>query len=190
MESTAEPEVLGGEPVLAMITGAVAAGLIDLLYAIGANLQVGVAPIRVLQSVASGLLGRDAYQGGAATALLGTALHFAMTLIMAASFVAAARSVPHIRRHLIAAGLAYGVLIYFAMRWMVVPLSYFPGDLRVVNPVELAVHAFGVGLVIALATRRCAVAGEGEAVGANRLRNASILDSGNGMSRASEEDSR
>jgi uncharacterized membrane protein YagU involved in acid resistance len=116
-----------------------------------------VAQIRGLQSVTSALLGREAYRGGAAPALLGTALHFAMARVMAALFVAAARSVAPIRRHLIAAGLAYGLLIYFAMRWMVVPLSRYPGDLRVINPVELAVHIVGVGLVIALATRRFAL---------------------------------
>ncbi len=160
MEEVREAGAVRSEPIVAALTGGAAAGLIDLLYAIGANLPAGVAPIRVLQSVASGLLGRAAYQGGVGTALLGTALHFAMTIVMAALFVAVARSAPPIRRHLIAAGLAYGVLIYFAMRWVVVPLSHFPGDLRVVRPVELAVHAVGVGLVIALAARRFALRAE------------------------------
>ena len=153
MDDEAGPKAHRGHPLLAVLAGGAAAGLIDLLYAIGANLPKGVAPTRVLQSVASGLLGREAYQGGAATALLGTALHFAMAMVMAALFVAVARSVAPIRRHLIAAGLFYGFILYFAMRWVVVPLSQFPGDLRVINPVELAVHIFGVGLVIAFATR-------------------------------------
>ena len=155
MQGRTGPGVRRGE-LIAVLAGGAAAGLIDLLYPVAASLPKGVEPIRVLQSVASGLLGRTAYQGGAATALLGTALHFALTLIMAAMFVAAARSLPPIRRHLLVAGLAYGLLIYFAMRWVVLPLSRFPGDLRVINPVELAVHALGVGLVIALATRRFA----------------------------------
>ena len=156
MHSPAAPESARSDPLLAVLVGGGGAGLIDILYAIGANLPKGVAPIQVLQSVASGLLGRAAYQGGAATAVLGTVLHFALNFVMAALFVAAARSLPQIRQHLMAAGLAYGALIYFAMRWVVVPLSRFPGDLRVINPVELAVHAVGVGLVIAFATRRFA----------------------------------
>ena len=154
METAAAREATG--PLAAILAGGGAAGLIDILYAIGANLPRGVAPIKVLQSVASGLLGRAAYQGGAGTALLGTLLHFAMTFAMAALFVAAARSLAPVRQHMLVAGLAYGALIYFAMRWAVVPLSRFPGDLRVVNPIELAVHVIGVGLVIALATRRFA----------------------------------
>ena len=156
MENAAAREGLGTGPLAAILIGGGAAGLIDILFAIGANLPRGVAPIKVLQSVASGLLGRAAYQGGVGTALLGTLLHFTMTLAMAALFVAAARSIAPVRQHLIVAGLAYGALIYFAMRWVVVPLSRFPGEMRVVNPVELAVHVIGVGLVIALATRRFA----------------------------------
>ena len=157
MESAAAAETPGTSgPLAAILVGGGVAGLIDILYAIGANLPKGVAPIRILQSVASGLLGRAAYQGGVATALLGTVLHFAMTIAMAALFVAAVRAVPTLRQHLLAAGLAYGALIYFAMRWIVVPISRFPGDLRSIQPVELAVHVIGVGLVIALATRRFA----------------------------------
>ena len=149
-------EITRRDTWLAVLVGGGVAGAIDILYAIGANLPKGVAPTRILQSVASGLLGRDAYQGGAATALLGLALHFTMTLIMAATFVAAARTIAQIRQHLLAAGLAYGALIYFAMRWVVAPLSRFPGDLRAVHWVELGVHMVGVGLVIALAARRFA----------------------------------
>lgn len=145
-------------PLMATLVGGLAAGAIDILYAIFANMPRGVSPERVLQSVASGLLGRSAYDHGAATAVLGLVLHFAMTIAMAAIFVAAARSIVPVRQHLVAFGLAYGAFIYFAMRWVVVPLSRFPGDLRFISPLELAFHAVGVGLVIALATRRFALA--------------------------------
>ena len=142
------------EMLKAALVGGIAAGAIDIAYAILASGAKGVSAERVLQSVASGLLGRDAYAGSAATAGLGLLLHFAMTTLMALLFVAAARSFEPVRNHLLLAGLAYGAAIYFAMRWVVVPLSRFPGDLRAINPLELAVHMIGVGLVIALAARR------------------------------------
>jgi hypothetical protein len=138
----------------AAIAGGLAAGAIDIVYAIAANSAKGVAPDQVLQAVASGLLGPGAFQGGAATAALGLLLHFILTIVMAALFIAAARSIPAIRQHLAAAGLIYGAIIYFAMRWAVVPLSRFPGDLRVIHPLEIAVHMVGVGLVIAFVARR------------------------------------
>ena len=143
-----------GGMLKATLVGGVAAGAIDISYAILASLPKGVSPDRILQSVATGLLGRDAYQGGAVTAVLGLSLHFAMTTIMALLFIVAARSFESIRNNLLVAGLAYGAAIFFAMRWVVVPLSRFPGDLRSINPLEIAVHMIGVGLVIALAARR------------------------------------
>jgi hypothetical protein len=135
----------------ALIGGGIA-GAIDISYAIIANLAKA-SPGRVLQSVASGLLGRDAFQGGAATAALGLTLHFAMTILMAAIFIVGARSFAPVRNNLIGAGLIYGAAIYFVMRWVVVPLSRFPGDLRAIHPLELILHIVGVGLVIALAAR-------------------------------------
>ena len=138
----------------ATLVGGIAAGAIDIVYAIVANGSRDVAPSLVLQSVASGVVGTSAYQGGAASAGAGLTLHFIMTIAMAALFIAVARVVPAIRNHLWAAGLSYGAVIYFVMRWAVVPLSRFPGDLRVIDPTEIAVHMVGVGLVIAIAARR------------------------------------
>ncbi len=144
----------------AILVGGLVGGAIDISYAILANLG-RVSPVRIFQSVASGLLGRDAYQGGAATAVLGASLHFGMTVAMAAIFVAAARAFEPLRRHILVAGLLYGALVYFAMRLVIVPLSRFPGNMRVDasldHLIELGVHAVGVGLVIALAARRYGV---------------------------------
>ncbi len=129
MDQTAASAGVANGNLTAILVGGFVAGAIDISYAILANLA-RVAPERVLQSVASGLLGRASYQGGAPTAWLGLFLHFAMAIAMAAIFVAAARSLAPVRQHLIVAGLVYGALIYFAMRWVVVPLSRFPGDMR------------------------------------------------------------
>lgn len=137
----------------AALVGGGVAGAIDIGYAIIANLAK-VSPGVVLQSVASGLLGRSAFEGGTATAFLGLALHFLMTIAMAVIFILAARVSAPVRNNLIAAGLLYGCAIYFVMRWIVVPLSRFPGDLRAIHLLELAFHAVGVGLVIALAARQ------------------------------------
>ena len=139
----------------AVLVGGLIAGAIDISYAILVNID-RVAPSRIFQSVATGLLGRASYEGGAATAWLGALLHFGMAVAMAAIFVAAARRLPLVRRHLLLAGLVYGALIYFGMRFVVVPLSRFPGNMRVDIGLELAVHMVGVGLVIALAARRFA----------------------------------
>lgn len=136
----------------AVLVGGFVAGAIDISYAIIAS-SAKASPGRVLQSVASGLLGPPAFEGGVLTAALGLVLHFLMTAVMALIFIALARSSAIVRTNFIIFGLAYGCCIYFIMRWVVVPLSRFPGDLRSIRPVELAIHAVGVGLVISLAAQ-------------------------------------
>ena len=131
------------------------AGALDITAAIVTNLQV---PARaVLQSVASGWMGRAAYQGGWPTAGLGLASHFAIMLVIAAIFVAAAVAIPALRRFWIPVGMVFGVAVWLAMTFLVVPMSASPltppADLMTaLKPV--AVHILAVGLPIAWVARR------------------------------------
>jgi len=136
------------------------AGALDITAAIVTNLQV---PARaVLQSVASGWMGRAAYQGGWPTAGLGLASHFAIMLVIAAIFVAAAVAIPALRRFWIPVGMVFGVAVWLAMTFLVVPMSASPltppADLMTaLKPV--AVHILAVGLPIAWVARRMLGAG-------------------------------
>ena len=142
----------------AIFLGGFVAGALDIAYACVRGAMNGVSPERVLQSVASGLLGRPAYDGGAATALLGLGLHFAMTGLMAAAYVVAAARFPLLRDRWWLAGPVYGAGLYLVMNRIVVPLSAFPGGPFALNLSDLAVHMFFVGLPIALAAARWAPA--------------------------------
>jgi hypothetical protein len=149
-----------GSNVRAILVGGLAAGLIDIVYACTVHSFAGLAPAVILQSVASGLLGGTAYRGGAGAAALGLLLHFLMTLVMAAIFVAAARRLPVLTERPLWWGSAYGIAIYVVMNYVVLPLSAFPGSGKSPSlPMligGLAIHAFGVGVPIALAARRFA----------------------------------
>ena len=126
--------------------------LCDRLY----GLSRGVAAIRILQSVASGLLGAPAYRGGVPTALLGLALHFAIMFVIAALFVAASRRLAPLRRHAIAAGAAYGLAVYVVMNYIVLALSAFPqrgAPATLVIALGLLVHVVLVGIPIALCAK-------------------------------------
>ncbi len=131
------------------------AGALDISAAILTNPQ---APARaVLQSVASGLLGAEAYRGGWPTAWLGLAAHFAIMLVIAAVFVAAAGALPALRRFWLPVGVVFGVAVWIAMTYVVVPLSASP----ISGPVDLmtalkpiVVHIVAVGLPIAWVARR------------------------------------
>ncbi len=140
-----------------ILWGGLIAGTLDITGAIVTNGWRGVTPIQVLHSVASGLLGPRAFQGGTATAALGLGLHFAIAFAACAVYYAASRRLDVLVRRPILCGLLYGVAVYFFMSLVVVPLSAAPFRIRMEPPnlaTGLIVHMLCVGLPIALAIRR------------------------------------
>lgn len=142
-------------PVQAILAGALVVGVLDLLDALLFFGARGVPPTAILHSIASGLLGRAAFRGGATTAALGVLLHFLIALGIVAVYFAASRAVPRLRRHPLLYGPLYGLLVYAVMNVIVVPLSAAPDGPKswpvLVN--GLLIHMLGVGLPAALAAR-------------------------------------
>lgn len=107
-----------------ILLGGGAAALLDIVNACAFwYLYGGTPPARILQAIAAGLLGKDAFSGGAATAALGLALHFLIAFGMAAVYWLACRRWPALITRPVAAGLAYGIVTWAAMNYVVVPLS-------------------------------------------------------------------
>ena len=132
------------------------AGVLDISSAFILSYPKGVGPIRVLQGVAAGLVGREsAIRGGLATAALGLAIHFFIASVVAAVFYGASRKLVFLTRHPVISGLLYGVVVYGFMYWIVMPLAY-----PVVHPslsrdlTAVGVHMLLIGLPIALVVRR------------------------------------
>jgi hypothetical protein len=137
---------------LVMAGGALAA-MLDLVYAFTFyGLRNGVGPERILQSIASGAMGKSAYAAGWPAALLGLALHFFIAIMAAFVYFGAARQQEVLTRQPWLCGAAFGVLMYGFMNVIVVPLSRFPGTQTfpaVVLATGLLAHIFLVGVVIA-----------------------------------------
>lgn len=135
------------------------AATIDLLFAFAFfGLRLGITPVRVMQSVASGLFGRASFDGGLATAAAGFVAHYAILIVAAWLYYAASLRLPRLNRHAIASGLAFGLAIYLTMTFVVVPLSAAPFRLPrlTINAVgQFLVHPV-LGLAIALIVRRAA----------------------------------
>jgi tetrahydromethanopterin S-methyltransferase subunit F len=149
----------GARALRAIVGGGLLGGFFDITFAcVVWAIRAGVTPIRVGQSVASGLLGREAaLAGGVSTGILGLVLHFVMAMIMAAVYYGAATRIPLLVKHAVPCGLAYGLGIYCVMNFVVLPLSAIGkmggnGPLVILIP-EILVHMVGVGLTIALFTR-------------------------------------
>jgi hypothetical protein len=140
----------------AIFWAGLAAGILDISAAFITWAPRGVMPIRILQSVASGLLGPSSYQGGSATAALGLGLHFFIAYSWATIFYIASRRIPLMTRRPVASGVLYGVFVYLVMYWVVIPLSHMRrGPFSLFNTViAIITHIVCVGLPIALMVRR------------------------------------
>ncbi|HZJ53812.1 MAG TPA: hypothetical protein VFD38_06700 [Myxococcaceae bacterium] len=141
----------------AIVTGGLAVAVLDAVDALVAyKLAFGMSPLAIYQFVASGLLGEAAYAGGVATALLGLFVHFLIAFTAAAVFVLASERLPKLRRDAVPWGLGYGLLVFAAMSFGVIPLSRIPPSTPSLPLLLNGVigHALLVGLPIALAARR------------------------------------
>lgn len=104
--------------------GGLAAATLDIVNAIVFWQVYSATPaMRILQAIAAGVLGKAAFEGGAATAALGLALHYLIAFGMAWIYWLAASRLPALLRHPVAAGLAYGAVTWVAMNYVVLPLS-------------------------------------------------------------------
>jgi hypothetical protein len=114
--------------------------------------------IVILQSVASGLLGRAAFSGGINSALLGLVLHVCIAFVWATIFILAARAVPFLSEHPVRSGLLYGAIVYTVMNYLVIPHSHVaPSYPRLAVRINgILAILFLVGLPISLANYRFA----------------------------------
>jgi len=141
-----------------IVYGGLAVGVLDILDAmIFFGFRNHVKPIRILQSIAVGVLGRASYSGGLKTALLGGFLHFVIAFLIATVFYTASRFLSAPLRWPAPSGLLFGVAAYFVMTYVVVPLSAVGPRTA---PIPRAVfingivgHALLIGLPVALIAR-------------------------------------
>lgn len=113
-------------PLAALIALALVFGTLDIADALlfwGVTMDVG--PIHIFQGIASGLLGSAAFHGGIATAVLGAAIHYCGFFCLLAFYYLALTQFPTLERRPYAYGLLYGLLTYFVIHYLILPLSAF-----------------------------------------------------------------
>jgi len=156
VDSTTLP-VKQSNDYLAIVWGGLAAGILDITAAcVNAGIRAGLSPLRVFQSVASGLLGADSYKGGVRSAALGLLIHFFIAVIACTVYFIASRKLDILRNRPIICGLLYGVIVYLFMYGIVLRLTFHRNFLTPASAVITAVliHMFCVGLPISLAIYR------------------------------------
>jgi len=141
----------------AFLIGGTIAGTLDILFAITFAGYNGMPATKLLQTVASGALGKAAFDGGEAAAAIGLACHFALSYLWTALFMAAAWRLPALLRRPVVSGIVFGIAVFLCMRLVVLPLSAFPFPVRfkpLSTALDLMSHMFFFGVPIAVAASK------------------------------------
>lgn len=141
----------------AVLVGGSIAGALDIAFAISFAYFNGVPPQRLLQTVASGVLGEASYSGGLAAAALGLGLHFFIAYLLAGIYLLATRRVQLLTRNVLLGGALFGIAVFLVMRLVVLPLSAFPHPISfkpLATVLDLLSHMLLFGVPISLAARK------------------------------------
>jgi uncharacterized membrane protein YagU involved in acid resistance len=114
--------------------------------------------LEVSQWDASNALGMAAFRGGIATAALGAALHFVVSLVWTAAYVIAALRVPALLRRPFASGVVFGLVVMAVMKYLIVPLGHASvpttmHPLQLLNQILAHIAAFGLPVAYIAAAR-------------------------------------
>jgi hypothetical protein len=136
------------------------AGTLDITAALVIYARSGAQRIRLLQGIASGLIGKAAFAGGLKAALLGLLCHFVIAMSWTAIYFAVSRRVRFLVEHTVVSGIVYALIVYVIMNHVVVPLSAIGPRPFVLSHAVLAaaILVFCIGLPIALVVRYFSVA--------------------------------
>lgn len=141
--------------IRAIVLTTVVMGALDIAAALIMAITQGSTAMRLLQFIASGLLGRKAFEGGMATAALGLALHFLIALAAVVVFWFARERLAVVRQWPVVSGLAYGLVVFALMNLVVLPLAGIRMRHALVpDLIQLAIHMFIIGLPTSLLLRR------------------------------------
>jgi|SRR5580698_8141611 uncharacterized membrane protein YagU involved in acid resistance len=146
------------QPVL---LGGLIAGTVDIGAACLIN---GRGPTIILQAIASGVLGKASFRLGLQAAALGLVLQWAMSVLIAAIYVVGTSRLQVVRRNWIGSGIAFGVVVFFVMNFVVVPLSAagFSSKFSASKLIENMLAMILFGLIIAFFGRDSAARASGE----------------------------
>jgi hypothetical protein len=143
-------------PLEVISTAAAFAGTLDLLATSTLLRTQNIHFEQLLQTIASGALGRSSFQRGKVSATAGFFFHFLIALIVAAAYYTMSRKLNVLLNHPIMSGVFYGMAVHLVMSRIVVPISAAPKRAFSAKAflIQLFIHIIFVGLPIALTISR------------------------------------
>lgn len=149
---------MGNREVGIVLRIALIAGTLDIGENIVFNAFRHITAKQIFQYIASGLTGPWAFHAGAASVALGIGIHYTIALFWTVVYFAISTRLDLLVRRPVVCGLVYGVVVYAAMNYVVLPLTRVP-HARAAATVASRVSGvlailFCIGLTIALLTAR------------------------------------
>jgi uncharacterized membrane protein YagU involved in acid resistance len=140
----------------AMVWGGLISGTLDLTYIMTFYAFRGLGFQTIPHAIASGLLGMKSFEGGWASAILGIVLEYVITFVATLVYYIASRKLSSLTRQAVVWGVLYGVVIYFFMHYIVVPLSAAPKFQHTLPTVAVDIigHITVIGPPMALAVKK------------------------------------
>jgi hypothetical protein len=138
--------------VIAVLVTGIAAAAIEMIFVLPIQASLGNSPGIVLQSIASGTMGKAAYIGGTPAILLGIFYHILISVVAAGAYIAAATRLPFLYSRPLIGGLLCAIIAYVVMNWVVLPLSavgYKPTINLMMMALSFSIHVIGFGWPIA-----------------------------------------
>lgn len=128
----------------AILMSGFAAGTLDIFAASAIH---HAPPAKILQVIASGLLGKPSFHGGAETVGLGFLLQIVMSTMISAIYGIAGTRISALRTRPFLFGPAYGIGVFIVMNYLVVPLSSARGK-HLPSPFTLSMSLELVAMIV------------------------------------------
>jgi hypothetical protein len=114
----------------------------------------GITPNRLLQTIASAMIGPKAFGNGSSAVALGLGLHFLIAFTVATTYIVASRYLTVLTEHSLLSGLLYGAAVHLLMTFIVLPLSSLKRPFSMTFFLgQLVIHMLCVGLPISLVVK-------------------------------------
>ncbi len=137
-----------------ILWGGFISGSTDLVAACAFAAIRGSTPKRVLQTIASAMIGPKAFDNGRSGVTLGLGLHFLIAFTVATTYIVASRYLTMLTAHALLSGLLYGAPVHLFMTFIVLPLSSLKRPFSMTFFLgQLVIHMLCVGLPISLVVK-------------------------------------
>ena len=107
--------------IKAILKTGLVAGTLDILAAIVILAKMNM--MGVLQYIASGVFGKEAFSGGTTMAIAGLIFHYIIALSFTTFYFIVFPYVPFLRKQKLVGGVLYGAFVWSVMNLVTVPLS-------------------------------------------------------------------